>query len=305
MKIQNTIYLLVCLFSLSLNANYFDEPETILDDTYDTTETFIYSTADYLDTSFSGEDYDIESQDLTKADISYESIFEKGQDSIQNSNIKIRLLFPRFRKQYKITFENYNKSKSIDETNENDSYLLGIGKDKARVGLKFRGINPDPFISYNLEYKTYLANNLDFHIGNRAMYFADYKFDNTFSINFKKQINDHLIVSFNNSYRFQEEYNNKYELVNTINLSQDLGQKRSLNYTISSYATKDDIINQDLEVDYYYAGGFYKEYFYKNWAYYNIDAGLIFRDENSFEAKGRLLFRIGALFGNAKPKFNN
>ncbi|MBT7116819.1 MAG: hypothetical protein HN901_00485, partial [Campylobacteraceae bacterium] len=77
------------------------------------------------------------------------------------------------------------------------------------------------------------------------------------------------------------------------------------NYTISSYATKDDIINQDLEVDYYYTGGSLKEYFYKNWAYYNIDAGLIFRDENSFEAKGRLLFRIGALFGNAKPKFNN
>ena len=69
------------LFSISVWANY-------IDNTYTTTENFIYETSDYLDTSFSGENYAVDSDKLTKAEISYESILEDGQANINNTNIK-------------------------------------------------------------------------------------------------------------------------------------------------------------------------------------------------------------------------
>ena len=291
MKMQNIIFLI--LLSNMLFANSY------ISNTHNTTETFLYDVSDYLDTRFSGQDYDIDKKSLTKAEISYESVFEKDKSSYSNGNVRIRLLFPRFRKKYKVTFENYVKSKSIDDTQSSKSYLLGISHNKARLGLKFRGINPDPFISYNIEKQLNLYKNWDFYIGNKAIYFADYKFDNIFSINLEKKIDDSTRFAFKNSYRFQEEYNDKYELVHSLNLYKDLGDKQKLNYTISSYATKDNI-KKELEVDYYYTGVSYRKFYYKNWAYYQVDTGLTFRDENHFDARGRMMIKLGIVFGNAK-----
>ncbi len=299
-NLKQYVMLLVSIFLINIaNANDY------LDKSYEYTETFIYDTSNDLDTSFSGEDYNIDNRNLAKADIYYESVDEKGQAIINNSNIKIRLLFPRFRDKYRVSLENYNKNNSIDDRDNSESFLFGLTHNKARIGVKFRGIEIDPFVSYNLKTTQYFENELELYLGNRAIYFSDFGFDNTVSVNFSKDISENSKISFDNSYRFQEEYDNKYELLHSVNLYVQLNSRKSLHYTVSSYATKDDIINKNLEVDYYYAGATYKNYFYKNWGYYEFGAGLTFRDENNFDAKGRALFRIGALFGNAKPKLNN
>ncbi len=291
--------ILIILLSFNiLNANEY------LDGSYTTVETFVYDTSDYLDTSFSGEDYDIENKDLIKGDIFYESIHEKSQDNINNSNLKLRLLFPRFRDKYKVTLENYNRSNSIDDTKESEDFLFGLTHNKARVGVKFRGLKMDPFVSYNLDTTQYLENESELYFGNRAIYFSDFGLDNTISANISKELNENMKISFDNSYRFQEEFNNRYELVHSLSLYNKFNSRKSLHYSITLYSTKDDIINPKLELDYCYSGVSYRNHFYKDWGYFQVDTGLTFRDENDFEPRGRVLFRIGALFGNAKPKFN-
>ena len=125
------------------------------------------------------------------------------------------------------------------------------------------------------------------------------------SLNISKQLDEYTKISFDNSYRFQEVYDDRHEVVHSLNLYYQLDEKQIVDATVSSYSTKDNIENLDLEVDYYYTGVSYKNYFYQNWTYFQIDTGMIFRDENNFNGKARVLFRIGALFGNAKPKFNN
>jgi hypothetical protein len=298
-------YILISLFVIntSIFANYLETSEKILDITYDTTEEYIYDTSDYLDRSFSTNDYEVDQKDLTRAEVYYESIYEDGQENISTANIKIRVLFPRLRDKYKVTFENYNTSSSIDDRSTSDDYLLGIADGKRRIGVKFRGINPDLFVSYKLS-KDYMYDyEYNINIGNRAVYFADFGFDNTMNLNISKQLDSSTKISFDNTYRFQELYDNRHEVVNSINIYHQLRKKEILNATISSYATKDDVINKDLEVDYYYAGLSYKNFFYKNRGYFQVDAGTIARDENGFDPKARVLFRIGALFGNNKPNF--
>jgi hypothetical protein len=299
-------YILISLFVIntSILANYLETSKKILDITYDRSEEFIYSTSDFLDRSFSAENYEVEQKDLTRAEVYYESVYEDGQETLTTKDIKIRLLFPRLRDKYKVTFENYNTSSSIDDRSSSDDYLLGVANGKRRIGIKFRGIEPDLFVSYVLSSDYIYDNDYNINIGNRAVYFADFGFDNTMNLNISKQLDSSTVLSFDNSYRFQELYDNRHEVVNSLNIYHQLTKKERLNATLSSYATKDDIINQDLEVDYYYAGLSYKNFFYKNRGYFQIDGGAIARDENGFDPKARVLFRIGALFGNSKPKFN-
>jgi len=295
-------FIVLFLFVNIVNAKYIEE---IMDGTYGATEVFIDDTSNYLDKSFSREDYAVSEGSLNKGDIFYESVYEKGQDNINNSNIKIRLLFPRFRDKYKISLENYTKSKSIDDRKTSDDYLLGIADGKKRIGLKFRGIKPDLFVSYKIGKTFDINNDYSLFMENNAIYFADFGFDNTMQFNIKKELSSDTKISFDNSYRFTKLNDNKHEVVNSINIYNQLNSRELLSGSISSYATKDDIVNQSLEVDYYYSGISYKNHFYKNWGYFQVDTGLTFRDENDFEPRGRILFRIGALFGNAKPTFDN
>ncbi|MEA3497560.1 MAG: hypothetical protein U9R16_00740, partial [Campylobacterota bacterium] len=180
--------------------------------------------------------------------------------------------------------------------------LLGLTKGKSRVGVKFRGISPDLFISYKLFDDYPLKYQFNFHIENKIMYFVDYKLDNTLQMNFSKMVNDSMRFSFNNSYRFQEEFNDRHKVIHSLNLLNNLDYKSYINYSLSSYSTNDN--TKSFGVDYYYAGTSYKNFYYKNWAYYKIDTGLTFRKDNNFDAKARAMIKLGILFGKSKSKFN-
>jgi hypothetical protein len=290
-----------------IKKNYFFLLITILyikadhmDSLYASTEYLFYDASNYLDKNISSQTYKVDNKHLVKADISYNSIFEESQPSIQKRNIKIKFLFPRLRKKYKIIFENYNQNKAINEIETTTNYnMLAVSKDTMKIGVKFRPIKPDLFILYKYKWEYNLIKKIKLIIKNNAIYFAKFKFNNLFSINIEKYLYKDIKLSFNNSYRFQEKYD-KYELTNAINIYYKVSTNQRLNYTILSYSIKDNSTNRSLEVDYYYIGVAYRNYFFKNRTYFQIDTGLTFRDENNFDKKGRIMFKLGVLFGGIK-----
>ncbi len=295
-KIKRIYFIfVVCICTiLSAETDYVNDTHKVVDN-------FIYDTSDYLDKFASGEDYIVEDNSLVSGELSYLNILEKSTPSTTDLNLKIRLLFPRFRKNYDLILENYRKSDSIDDTKQENRYLLGLAKGKARIGIKFRGLKPDLFVSYKLSYKQSFTNNWKFYMGNKAFYFTDYKFDNIFVIEMIKLIDNMTQFVFKNQYRFQEEYDDKHEVIHSFSLSTYLNNKSTLNYILSSYGTKDN--TKAYGVDYFYTGVSYKEFYHKNWAYYQVDTGVTFRDENDFNARARIMIKLGVLFGNSKKLF--
>ncbi|MEA3497991.1 MAG: hypothetical protein U9R16_02915, partial [Campylobacterota bacterium] len=185
-KIKFYFILLFCLSSM-LNAN-----SDYIDKTHEIVENYLYTTSDYLDKAISREDYKVKNKTLLSGELSYASVVEKSTPSYNNLKLRIRLLFPRLRDNYKLTLENYNENNSIDNVNQHNRYLLGLTKGKSRVGVKFRGISPDLFISYKLFDDYPLKYQFNFHIENKIMYFVDYKLDNTLQMNFSKMVNDSM-----------------------------------------------------------------------------------------------------------------
>lgn len=287
--------LLFCIISV-VNAEL-----SYVENTRNGIENFLHGTSNGIDKFISQEDYKVEQKTLTSGDLSFETINEQKKPSVNQINFKVRILLPRSRKSYKLTLDNYVRKGSMDEKSKSDDYTLGLAKGKKRIGIKFRGIEPDLFVSYQLNKTINLVDDWKFYIENKTTYFVDYDFENIFIIDFNKKIDEKRRLSFRNHYRFQEHGDDLHEVVHSLNLESHINNRSDIHYSLSSYSTKNDY--KKYEVDYYYSGAKYKNFYHKNWAYYQVDLGLMYRDENSFDPTARFMFRVGVLFGNSKKVF--
>jgi len=286
------LYLLFfLLFNIKAYAYHYDYTHTSI-------ENFLYKSSDNLDKFISGKEYEVPQKTLVSGELSYIHISEQSEDAYNNLNFKVRFLFPRLRKHYKLVFENYKQTNSIDDIKEEDSsYMLAIAKGKTRLGVKFRGIHPDLFASYKLYYDKDLNNDWNFYTENRIIYFLDHKLDNTFKIIFNRKIDDNTNFAFNNTYQFQEYYNNRDHITSSLDLYHSLDYKSTIHYSLASYFQENT--NAPYTVD-YYTGASYRRFYYKNLNYYQIDTGFTFREKNDYEAKARVMIKFGILFGKSK-----
>ena len=289
------------LFNIKAYAYHYDYTHTKI-------EKFLYSSTDTLDRFLSGKNYFVPNNTLVSGELSYVYVNEQSTNPSNNLDFKVRLRFPRVEKNvksvfenYRIEFETYKENNTLDkEKSKKNGYMLGIIRDKAKLGIQFRGLNSDLFASYKLYNNKKLNNNWSSYIENKIGYFVREGFINTFQIILDRKIYENINFSFNNSYQYKAKNNNEKSISNSLNFSYNSDYKSTYTYILSSNFQRDD--TKPFTVD-YYTGVAYRKFYYKNLNYYQVDTGLTFREENSFDAKARVMITFGVLFGKSKKVF--
>jgi len=202
-----------------------------------------------------------------------------------------------------ISKDQSNSNTILDSANNND-YILGLQFQNLTtkyismsygVGIKFGSVSPDPYLTLNLNKKIYFPANWEWIFYDKIRSYLDAGVDNTVSINPIKVINPYLKLSFPNIYRYIEDLNNRNEVVNSMVLNQYIGNNSGLSYILSVYSSGDS--NSRFKLQYYYAGLSFLHYFNKNWIFYRVEPGMIFRESSNFSIHGRIMFQIGLKFG--------
>ena len=283
-----------------------------IDKAHQSLSEWIYNTSNKIDLFFSRyKQSDIKSTD-SYIDTSFDTYYEEHQKTLYRYNIKVRLRLPRTSKRLHLVFKDYKNSISSDRQNSsnisdsvgNNSYLLGVAFDKfksrylhlrAGSGVRFHGISPDAYIFMHISKKFYSDFKWQMKLNLKAKYFIKRKNEDGLEIIASKVISDSLKFIFSNKYHYRQNYSTKNELVNTLLLEQYLNHKEGLSYSFSLYSSDTD--SENLKLRYYLLQTSYKNYFYKNYLYYNFTPGIIFREHRDFKPSFKVVFRIGACFG--------
>ncbi len=288
-----------------------------LDDMHERISEWIYDTSNRIDIFFSGSSKEITTTKETYLDTSFDTYAETYQSPQYRFNISLRLHLPRTQRKLNLVLEDFKNTSSVDlpksavaaDTIENNDYLLGVQYRQqeskyTRIryggGVRFRGVTPDPYLSAYLGRSFYFSKRWELLLGNKLRFFADYRLDNTVEASLIKVIDEHLRFSFQNLYRFLEHSNYKNEIIDSLTLEQFISSKMGLSYSFSIYSSGDN--RSSFKLDYYYAGIAFRHYYYRNWAYYQVDGGLMLRETNNFSPAGRVMLKIGFIFGTDDTK---
>jgi hypothetical protein len=161
-----------------------------------------------------------------------------------------------------------------------------------RIGIRFHRISPDPFLSVGWENTAYFGKSWIYY-GDRAYYYLDRHLDNRLFANYQRRLSERAVFSFENSYRYQE-YIQEHQLTHSLVWYRSISQYKFVSPRLTLYVSKAPTHN--FTVDYYYAGVRYHDRFYRNWLFYEVEPGLIWRREKGYESGLRCMFRIGITF---------
>ncbi len=305
--------LFLLISSLSLAA---DDKETgssgNIDSVHERLSEWIYETSNRIDIFFSGNSEEVSGYKGTYLDTSFDTYAETYRSPRYRFNVSLRLYLPRTQKRLNLLLEDFKKTSSVDlpesdaltDTIRSNDYLLGVQYRQqeskyTRIGygggVRFRSMTPDPYLSGYMSRSFYFFDRWELLLRNNMRYFADYRLDNTFEAAFIKIIDESLRFSFQNAYRFLEYEHYTNEVVNSLVLEHFANQKIGLRYSLSIYNSGDNL--SVFKLRYYYAGISLRHYFHRNWAYYQADTGVMFRETNSFRPSLRLMLKIGFIFG--------
>ncbi len=283
-----------------------------LENVHDTISEWIYQTSNRIDIFFSGSSEEVSAKSVTYLDTSFDTYAETYRSPQYRYNISLRLHLPRTQKKLNLLLEDFKKTSSVDlpkstspeDTVANNDYLFGLQYRQQESkytrlgyggGIRFRSFTPDPYISLYLSRSFYFSRQWELILRNKARYFADYRLDNSAEVALVKIIGEKLRFSFQNIYRFIEHEDYRNEIVNTFALEQFITAKKGLSYFLSAYSSGDT--NSVFKLGYYYGGVSFRHYYYRNWAYYQIDGGGMLRESNNFSPSARVMFKMGLLFG--------
>ncbi|GEM_PF-699155 len=276
---------------------------------------WIYETSNRIDIFFSGNSDEVSVKKGTYLDTSFDTYAETYRSPQYRFNISLRLHLPRTERKLNLILEDFKNTSSTDlprsatvsDTVGNNDYLLGLHYRQQETkftrigyggGVRFRRAVPDPYISAYLSRSFYFSKNWELLLRDKVRYFADYRLDNSAEITLIKVIDENLRFSFQNIYRFLEQANFRNETVNSLSLEQFLSHKMGVNYTLSAYSSGDTL--GVFKLRYYYGGLSFRHYYYRNWAYYQTEGGVMLRESNNFSPSARVIFKFGILFGKSK-----
>ncbi len=305
----SSLLLLTCSFSAA-SQDFNDSGG--LDSVHDTISEWIYRTSNRIDIFFSGSSEELSPKSATYLDTSFDTYAETYRSPQYRYNISLRLHLPRTQKRLNLMLEDFKKTSSVDllqsaspqDSVANNDYLLEIHYRQqeskyTRIGygggIRFRSFRPDPYISLYLSRSLYFSKEWELVLRNKARYFADYRLDNSAEVALVKIISEKLRFSFRNIYRFIEHESYRNEIVNTLALERFITEKKGLGYLLSAYSSGDT--DSVFKLGYYYAGVSFRHYYYRDWAYYQIDGGGMLRESNNFSPSARVMFKMGFLFG--------
>ncbi len=307
------LFLCLCLLFATLSpAEEETNSSNDLTDMHEKISEWIYETSNRIDIFFSGNDKEIVTKKASYLDTSFDTYAETYRPAQYRFNISLRLRLPRTQKRLNLVLEDFKNTSSADlqrsataaDTIQNNEYLLGVQYRQqeskyTRIryggGVRFRSYTPDPYILIYLGRSIYFPKNWELLLGNKLRYFADYRLDNTAEATLIRILNEELRFSFRNIYRFLENDNYKNELINALVLEQFISAKMGTSYSLSIYSSNDS--RSVFRLDYYYAGATFRHYYYRDWAYYQIDGGIMLRESNNFSPSARVMFKIGLIFG--------
>ncbi len=305
------VSLLLLTGSFSAASQDFNDSEG-LESVHDTISEWIYRTSNRIDIFFSGNSEEVSPKSSTYLDTSFDAYAETYRSSKYRYNISLRLHLPRTQKKLNLMLEDFKKTSSVDllqsaspqNSVTNNDYLLEIQYRQqeskyTRIGygggIRFRSFRPDPYVSLYLSRSLYFSREWELLLRNKTHYFADYKLDNSAEIALIKIISEELRFSFRNIYRFIEHENYRNEIVNTLALERFITPKKGLGYFFSAYSSGDT--DSVFKLGYYYVGVSFRHYYYRDWAYYQIEGGGMLRESNNFSPSARVMFKMGFLFG--------
>ncbi len=300
------------LFALSSLSAQQKEDAGELDTVHERLSEWIYETSNRIDIFFSGNSEEVSIQKGTTLDTSFDLYTETYRSPLYRFNVSLRLHLPRTQKRLNLILEDFKNTSSVDlsrsavptDTIGNNDYLLGLQYRQqeskyTRIGygggIRFRSLTPDPFVSLYLSRSFYFATKWELLLRNKVRYFADYRLDNTAEVALIKVLSENLRFSFRNLYRFLEHSDYRNETVNSLILEQFISAKKGVSYLLSAYSSGES--GSVFKLGYYYGGISFRHYYYRDWAYYQTDAGVILRERNNFSPAARLMFKIGFIFG--------
>ena len=313
---MKNLFIIFLILTTLVFAKDDQEYQGYIDKTHKLLSGWVYDTSNSLDLLFSREDVSSVGSNNSYLDLSFDSFFEENRATKYRLNAKLRLKLPRTQKRWDLIFEDYKDTLSIDTQNssnaqdaiKNNSYILGVQSSflkssladfKVGTGIHFSGILPDFYLSLYLN-RQFLRNGYLFDVENQLRYFVRKRFDDICSATLSKALSENFRIMLYNGYHYSEDKNNLNEVTNSLILQQYIGRKSALEYHLSMYSLSDR--DREFKSDYYLIGATYKRYFYKNFAYYKIDPGIIFRRENNFNSSLRFVLQVGLFFGKTSPK---
>ncbi len=298
-------FLFVALTSLAAGElGYIDTTHKLLSE-------WIYDTSNKIDLFFSRKN--IPAKNSSYLNISFDTYYEDGKAFSHRANAKLRIRLPRTKKRWNLIFEDYSSNISTDKTTtssfenafKENSYVLGIRLDNFRSnffdtrfggGVHFSGIKPDLYLSAYAA-KSYFADNWRITIDNNAKYFLRKHFENYTDLSIGKVFSQRDKLTFSNTFHYKQNDKHLKELVNALIYDRYISSTKGISASLSIYSSKDD--TRVFKLRYYLSELTYKRYFYHNFAYYTFAPGVIFRKENSFKPKARVIFRVGFYFSKS------
>ncbi|MRI83926.1 MAG: hypothetical protein C6I00_05840 [Nitratiruptor sp.] len=234
---------------------------------------------------------------------SVDTIMESREPVRFKFNIRANISLPRTQKKLNIFFQEFRRSENIDdETQQNlnrsikeRSFLLGLQyltfkHLSYRVGVRFHGISPDPFVAVGWEDTYYLDDLSWIYYGDRLAYYLDRKWDNKLFASYQRKVDEESIFSFDNGYRYQD-YIKEHQYTHSLTYYRSLGRYEFLAPKATLYCNQNK--RHGYRVNYYYLGFTYHDRFIRDWLFYEIEPGLIWRDEYDFKTGVRCMVRVG------------
>lgn len=309
---MNFQFIKVLSIFICLSATLADDTNNSIDIMHEKVSKLVYETSSIID-SFFGKNYnEIKVKNGSYLQTSLDSYMESGQSFQYRFNIKYRVHLPKTQKRLNLILEDFkdtiskdqsNSETVLDTANSND-YIIGLQLQTLDTkytsitygaGIKFGSLSPDPYLTLKLKKEHYFPTKWEWILYEKIRLYLDTGVDNIIGFNPARVINPYLKLSFPNFYRYIEDLNNKNEIINSIVLDQYIANKSGLSYIFSIYSSGDS--DSTFKLQYYYTGLSFMHYFEKNWIFYRIELGLIFRESSNFATHGRIMFQIGLKFG--------
>ncbi len=284
-------------FSISLFA-------VTIDEYYKDTLSFLTDTIRSIDVLLSDNNVSLKQKFSIRTSV--DTIMESREPIRFRFNFRANLSLPRTQKRLNLFLQEFRKSDNIEDETQNSinrsiqdrSFLIGLQyltrhNLTYRLGVRFRGISPDPFIMAGWENTTYFNNNLWIYYGDRAYYYIDRHLDNRLFASLQSRLDNRSLFTLNNSYRYQE-YIKEHQFTHALTWFRSIDRYKFFSPTIMLYATQSP--DHGYRISNYYIGITYHDRFYRDWLFYEIEPGLIWRDEYNFKLGFRCLLRVGVTF---------
>ncbi|GEM_PF-1945843 len=222
-------------------------------------------------------------------------------------NIRANLTLPRAQKRLYLFLSDYKRSEDIDENTQktisdsikNSSFLLGIQyltkhNLRYRAGIKLKNSSLDPFVAAIWEDTAYIGDNSWIYFGDRLFYYAVNKTDNTLFASLQRRIGKKSVLSFENSYRFEQKPLKEHQFTHTLASYVSLGKYKTLVPKLQFFFNQNS--RQGYRLNYILSGAQYESRFWRRWLFYQLSLYAVFRNEYDFRPGIRTAVSIGITF---------